>query len=83
MIDLRLFASLREELQLSHERIELPLGVNTVGAARAFLAGRSERWHHALSRPRLRAALNQQIASDAAEIEEGAELAFFPPVTGG
>jgi molybdopterin synthase sulfur carrier subunit len=83
MIDLRLFASLREELSTDYERIELPEGVATVGAAREFLAGRSELWRKALSRPRIRAALNHRIASDALLLEEGAELAFFPPVTGG
>lgn len=31
----------------------------------------------------LRCALNQVMADESAEVPEGAEVAFFPPVTGG
>jgi sulfur-carrier protein len=81
-VRVRYFASLREALG-AEERIELPAGC-TVGDARAVLIERSPAHAHALRRDRvLRAALDQQLADDAAPIRDGAELAFFPPVTGG
>jgi len=31
----------------------------------------------------VRAALNQTLCDEAAAVQDGAEVAFFPPVTGG
>jgi molybdopterin synthase sulfur carrier subunit len=31
----------------------------------------------------IRCALNQEMVKDTTPLEEGAEVAFFPPVTGG
>jgi molybdopterin synthase sulfur carrier subunit len=83
LIHLKLFAALREELELSAEDIELPHDIRTVGAARQYLAQRSAKWQRALSAERIRVALDQKLSHDAAALHEGAELAFFPPVTGG
>jgi molybdopterin synthase sulfur carrier subunit len=39
---------------------------------------------HMLARGRaLRSALNQALCDESAALADGAELAFFPPVTGG
>jgi molybdopterin synthase sulfur carrier subunit len=81
-VTLRLFAALREELGTGFEALDLPDHVTTVGGARAFLAARSAAWQ-ALLAPRVRSALDQRLANDASALHEGAELAFFPPVTGG
>jgi molybdopterin converting factor subunit 1 len=53
----------------------------TVGALRAFLAGR----HPALARvlPRCRIAVGQEFASDGDAVPDGAEVAVIPPVSGG
>ena len=83
LIHLKLFAALREELELSAEDVNLPDEVVTVGAARQFLAARSAKWQRALLAGRIRVALDQKLSHDAALLHEGAELAFFPPVTGG
>ena len=83
LIHLKLFAALREELGLSAEDIELPEDVETVGAARQYLAKRSSKWQSALLAGRIRVALDQKLSHDAAALHDGAELAFFPPVTGG
>jgi len=82
LITLKLFASLREQLGISLEDIELPDHVTTIGAARTFLSSRGEAWQ-ALLGPRVRSALDRRVAHDSALLHEGAELAFFPPVTGG
>jgi molybdopterin synthase catalytic subunit len=53
----------------------------TVGALRAFLAGR----HPALARvlPRCRIAVGQEFAADGDAVPDGAEVAVIPPVSGG
>ena len=81
-VRVRYFASLREALG-AEEQVELPAGC-TVEQARAVLVERSAAHAQALRPGRvLRAALDQQLAEGAAPIRDGAELAFFPPVTGG
>jgi sulfur-carrier protein len=81
-VRVRYFASLREVLG-AEEAVELPAGC-TVGQARVVLIERSAAHATALRAGRvLRAALDQQLADDTAPICDGAELAFFPPVTGG
>ncbi|MEX8519748.1 MAG: molybdopterin converting factor subunit 1 [Leptothrix sp. (in: b-proteobacteria)] len=81
-IQLRYFASLREALG-SGEAIEVAAGT-TVGALRDALIARGGNHAEVLARGRaLRAALNQTMCAETAELSDGAELAFFPPVTGG
>jgi molybdopterin synthase sulfur carrier subunit len=81
-IELRYFASLRESLG-PRESIELPEGA-TVGSARDALIARGGAHARALARERaVRCALDQRMADEGDLLREGAELAFFPPVTGG
>jgi sulfur-carrier protein len=81
-IHIRYFASLREALGAGEE-LELPAGL-TVAALRDRLAGRGGRHAQLLASARpVRCALNQTMADDAAVIDDGSEVAFFPPVTGG
>jgi len=82
-VQLRFFASLREQLGAG-ERLEIPAGTR-VAALREQLCGRSAAHAEALGPGRaVRCALNQQmVARDELLIPADAELAFFPPVTGG
>jgi molybdopterin synthase sulfur carrier subunit len=81
-VSVRYFASIREALGPG-ESLELA-GAATVGVARELLIARSPAHAQALARGRaLRSALDQTLCDDAAPLAEGAELAFFPPVTGG
>jgi len=83
-IQLRFFASLRERLGTSQESVDLPTGIATVGALRAWLRERGGAWADALAEGRaVRMACNQQMCDVAAPLSEGCEVAFFPPVTGG
>lgn len=83
-INLKFFASLRETLQTSQETIELPIGIVTVTQLRDFLIARGEPWASAMAQGKsVRAALNHQMVEDHAALVDGAEVAFFPPVTGG
>lgn len=79
---LRYFASIREALG-AEQTIDIPAG-STVGAVRDGLVAGGGEHARVLARGRLlRCALNQQLCGDDAVVGEGAELAFFPPVTGG
>lgn len=81
-VQVRYFASLREALGTG-EGIELPEG-STVAGARDALIARGGAHAEALARGRaLRSALNQALCEESAALSDGAELAFFPPVTGG
>mgnify|MGYP000676840599 FL=1 len=83
-LELRFFASLIESLGLSSESITAPAEVKTIADLRSYLAQRGNPWAEVLASSRvIRCALNQEMVSDATTLVEGAEVAFFPPVTGG
>lgn len=83
MIKLLYFASLREALGVSGEAIELPAGVDSIGALRAHLAARGGAWQVFAVSKSLRAAVNQAMVGAEGGVKAGDEVAFFPPVTGG
>jgi molybdopterin synthase sulfur carrier subunit len=81
-VNVRYFASLRELLG-SGETLDVAEG-QTVGGLRDALMQRSAAHASALGRGRaLRCALDQTLCDEAAPLQAGAEVAFFPPVTGG
>ena len=83
-ITLRYFASVREEVGLAQEAIELPGDAVSVGAVRDALVARGGVWAQALGQQRaLRMAHQQVMCGPEQQVDEGAEVAFFPPVTGG
>lgn len=83
-IRLRLFASIREQTGVEEERLELPAGVDSLGALRAHLRGRDAAWSESLDLSKgVRGAVNQRMADEQAPVRDGDEVAFFPPVTGG
>jgi molybdopterin synthase sulfur carrier subunit len=78
------FARLREAIGRGSESLELPQDVATVGALRTWLVARGAPWAEAFTEvKRIRAAVAQDMATDDTPIADGAEVAFFPPVTGG
>ena len=81
-VRVRYFASLREALGPCDS---LALDAEaTVASVRDTLIARSPVHAQALARGRaVRAALNQTLCDEAAAVQDGAEVAFFPPVTGG
>ncbi len=83
MIQVLFFARLRE--QLGVERLELEgAGLGDVTALRHALQQQGDAWAEALADDRrLMAAVNQEMAGPATPIQNGDEVAFFPPVTGG
>jgi len=83
-LELRFFASLREGLGLSSESVTIPSEVKTIADLRRHLIQRGNPWAEVLASSKvIRCALNQEMVSDSTSLVEGAEVAFFPPVTGG
>jgi len=81
-VQVRYFASLREALGAA-ESVEVTAST-TLAGLRDLLLARSPRHAEMLSRNRLlRCALDQRLCNEDAVIGSGAEVAFFPPVTGG
>ena len=81
-LQVRYFASLREALGPG-ESVEAAPGTTLAGLRDALIA-RGGAHADTLGRGRaLRAALNQVMAEESVVVVEGAEVAFFPPVTGG
>lgn len=78
------FAALREELACEQEVLDLPPEVRTLADLRTLLAARGGPWQEALGPHRLvRGAIDQRIAQADQCLAGAAEVAFFPPVTGG
>jgi sulfur-carrier protein len=81
-VRVRFFAALREALG-SAEDVELQPG-QTLGDLRNLLLARGGHYATLLARGRaVRMALNQVMTDETAMVPDGAEVAFFPPVTGG
>ena len=82
-IELKFFASIREQVGLATQVFELS-GPCPVSVIRAELAARGGAWDRALGlQQRVLAAVNQEVVDDETLVQPGDELAFFPPVTGG
>jgi molybdopterin synthase sulfur carrier subunit len=78
------FAALRERVGRTEEAVEVPADVRTTGELQRWLADRGEPWATAFSETRrVRAAVDQAMAVPDTALHDGAEVAFFPPVTGG
>ena len=83
-LELRFFASLRETLGVSQESVVIPDNVKTIADLRTYLIERGNLWAEVLAQSKvLRCALNQVMVDANTPLQENAEVAFFPPVTGG
>lgn len=78
------FASIREQLGLEAEEVELTANITDVQSLiDALCIERDPCWYKVLSDPNLLVSVNQEVASLDAVLAETDEVAFFPPVTGG
>lgn len=81
-ITVKYFASIREALGQGSEAVDTQ--ATTLQALRDELLARGGAYAAALARGKaVRMALNQVMSDESAALVEGAEVAFFPPVTGG
>ncbi|MCY1549150.1 Molybdopterin synthase sulfur carrier subunit [compost metagenome] len=81
-VQLRYFASIREAIGTGSESLETAAA--TLAALRDELIARGGAYAEVLAHGRaVRVALNQTMSDEAAALSDGAEVGFFPPVTGG
>lgn len=82
IVQLRYFASIREAIGTSSESVNTTAA--TLAALRDELVARGAGYADALAPGRaVRVALNQTMSDESAALVDGAEVGFFPPVTGG
>lgn len=82
IVQLRYFASIREAIGTSSESVNTTAA--TLAALRDELVARGDGYADALAPGRaVRVALNQTMSDESAALVDGAEVGFFPPVTGG
>jgi len=81
-ITVRYFASIREAVGQGSETVDTAAA--TLSALRDELIARGGAYATSLAHGRaVRMALNQVLSDESAALADGAEVAFFPPVTGG
>ena len=81
-VSIKYFASIREAIGQPGEVRETQ--ATTLAALRDEPIASSDTYAQCLARGRaVRMALNQVMSEESAALIEGAEVAFFPPVTGG
>ena len=81
-VTVKYFASIREDIGVSSESVATSAA--TLAALRDELIALGGAHAESLARGRaVRMALNQVMSDEAAVLVDGAEVAFFPPVTGG
>ena len=84
MIKLKYFARLSESVGLRTEEIEFGDQSKTVAAVIQLLVERGEPWVTEFSsETNFLAAANHEMCDTDTELQDGDEVAFFPPVTGG
>lgn len=82
MIRILFFASVRDRLGMAEETLESTPA--TVADLRERLAARGGSWDTVFgSEQRVLAAVNQEMANPETSLNDGDEVGFFPPVTGG
>ena len=84
MIDILYFARVRENVGLAKEQFKLPAGSTRVADLIEHLSTtRGEAWHKALGQANLLISVNQTLVALDHVLNDGDEVAFFPPVSGG
>lgn len=84
MIEIRYFARYREMLDCEQESMEFSDALQTPEKLMTLLAQRGDRWTDVFAgEQRVLVAINQDMVKANASINDGDEVAFFPPVTGG
>ncbi len=82
MIKVLYFARLGELFDTREETFSAT-GISTIEQLVTQLKARGGRWQDEFDNGRVLVSINQEIAGFSDSINDGDEVAFFPPVTGG
>lgn len=81
-VTIKYFASIREAI--GHSTEQRTTSATSLAELRTELIAQGGAYAEMLSRDRaVRLALNQVMSDESSALVDGAEVAFFPPVTGG
>ncbi len=83
MIKLVYFASIREQLGCEEEQLACGDNIRQVADVVSLLVDRGAPWDSVLGDASVLVAVNQEMSQTNAAVNDGDEVAFFPPVTGG
>ncbi len=86
MLKVLFFGQLKEIIKtdsLDIELIQSGKQINTVTMLRSLLQAKGDIWNECLAYGKALVAVNQEMTSDDAALNDADEIAFFPPVTGG
>jgi molybdopterin synthase sulfur carrier subunit len=83
VIKVLFFARLRCDIGRDDISFELPESVASVGELTRHLIAHHPEWASVLDADNVLVAVNQTYANTLTEIQNGDEIAYFPPVTGG
>lgn len=82
MITILFFAQLREQLQCEKLMFEFS-SLTNISALRERLIATYPHWAEFLTSDKLLFSVNQTLVKSSHVVNDGDEVAFFPPVTGG
>ena len=81
VLNVLFFASVRERLGV--ERLSCALEPTIDALIAALVRARGAGWAEVLGAPNIIVAVNHEVVARDAQLRDGDEVAFFPPVTGG
>lgn len=82
MVTVLFFGRLKEELGVAQQNLELAAATDVAGL-KALLLESQPAWQELLMDDRVLVAVDQVMATNDSAVGVQAEVAFFPPVTGG
>ena len=82
MITILFFAQLREQLDTEKLTVDV-ISSMSIAALRDYLIEKNPQWITFLSNGNLLFSVNQTLVKTSHIVNDGDEVAFFPPVTGG
>lgn len=84
MLNIHYFASIREQLGVEGQQLELPSGVNSVADLIDWLALSDSKFEQMIkASSSILIAVNQTVVEKSYILSLDDEVAFFPPMTGG
>ncbi len=84
MLKVLFFARTREELACSGLELHWPdTGLDLHTLQEQLCTEHGQSWRDILTQDNMICAVNQKVVTDNCELNDGDEIAFFPPVTGG
>jgi len=77
------FASIREELGINELNIDISDDMKLSQVVDTLSREGAGNWKSILMAENVRIAVNHELVNDDVQVNNGDEIAFFPPVTGG